>query len=101
MHPANHQFTWNDFKEAFLAYHIPTNLLDHKLSEFLAFTQGTHTVLQYAQQFNNLCQYAGYHMDTDQKKMDRFHRGLNTKLKDRLNPVKTATYNELVNLAIT
>jgi hypothetical protein len=33
--------------------------------------------------------------------MDRFRRGLNTKLKDRINPVKTATYHELVNLAIT
>jgi hypothetical protein len=37
----------------------------------------------------------------DAKKHDRFHRGLNTKLKERLNPIKADTYNELVNLAIT
>jgi hypothetical protein len=40
-------------------------------------------------------------VDTDEKKMDRFRRGLSAKLRDRLNPIKTASYNELVNLAIT
>ena len=58
-------------------------------------------VIQYAQAFNSLCQYAGYHADTDIKKRDRFRRGLNTKLKEHLNPIRVDTYNELVNLAIT
>ena len=35
------------------------------------------------------------------KKRDRFRRGLNTKLKERLNLVQPDTYNELVNMAIT
>jgi hypothetical protein len=98
---ADQVFTWAEFKEAFHAYHIPVGLLDQKLSEFLVLTLGTHTVLQYAQLFNNLCQYTRYHVDTDQKKMDRFRRGLNTKLRDQLNPIRTTTYNELVNLDIT
>ena len=75
--------------------------MERKLNEFLALTQGTRTVLQYAQAFNNLCQYAGYHADTDAKRRDHFRRGLSTKLKERLNPIKVDTYNELVNLAIT
>jgi hypothetical protein len=57
--------------------------------------------MQYAQAFNHLCQYAGYHANTDAKKRDRFHRGLNTKLKERLNLVKTDTFNELVNMVIS
>jgi hypothetical protein len=57
--------------------------------------------MRYAQAFNHLCQYAGYHANTDAKKRDRFRRGLNTKLKERLNLVKTNTFNELVNMAIT
>jgi hypothetical protein len=57
--------------------------------------------LQYAQAFNDLCQYAGYHTDTDEKKRDRFRRGLNTKLRDRLNRVRANSYNELINLAIS
>jgi hypothetical protein len=44
-------------------------------------------VLQYAQAFNDLCQYADYHADTDENKRDRFKRGLSTKLRDRLNIV--------------
>jgi hypothetical protein len=57
--------------------------------------------MQYAQVFNHLCQYAGYHANTDARKRDRFRRGLNTKLKERLNLVKADTFNELVNMAIT
>ena len=43
----------------------------------------------------------GYHADMDAKKRDGFRRGLNTKLKECLNPIRVDTYNELVNLAIT
>jgi hypothetical protein len=57
--------------------------------------------MQYALAFNHLCQYAGYHANTDAKKRDRFLHGLNTKLKERLNLVKTDTLNKLVNMAIT
>ena len=32
--------------------------------------------------------------------MERFRHGLSTKLRDRLLPISTATYGELVNLAI-
>jgi hypothetical protein len=46
------------------AHHIPEGLIGRKLNEFLALTQGTRTVMQYAQAFNYLCQYAGYHEKT-------------------------------------
>ena len=75
--------------------------MERKLNEFLALTQWTRTVIEYVQTFNNLCHYAGYHVDTDAKKRDCFHRGLNTKLKEHLNLAKVDTYYELVNLAIT
>ena len=71
------------------------------MNEFLALTEGTRTVLQYAQVFNHLCQYSGHHADTDAKKQDCFRCGLNTKLKERLNLVRTNSFNELVNMAIT
>jgi hypothetical protein len=96
-----HVVTWEEFRTAFRAHHIPEGLVERKLNEFLALTQGTHTVMQYAQAFNHLCQYAGYHANTDAKKRDHFHHGLNTKLKERLNLVKTHTFNQLVNMAVT
>jgi hypothetical protein len=72
-----------------------------KLNEFLVLTQGTRIVLQYAQAFNHLCQYTGYHADNDTKKQDHFRRGLSTKLKERLNLIKANTFSELVNMALT
>jgi hypothetical protein len=83
MLPADHVVTWEDFKMAFRGHHIPAGILDHKLNEFLALTQGTRTMLQYAQAFNDLCQYAGYHVDSDEKKRDRFCMGIITKLRER------------------
>jgi hypothetical protein len=101
MQPAGHVVTWDEFRTAFSAHHIPEGLIERKLNEFLTLTQGTRTVMQYAQAFNHLCQYAGYHVDTDARKRDRFRRGLNTKLKERLNLVRADNFNELVNMAIT
>jgi hypothetical protein len=82
MQPDGHRITWEEFRTGFSAHHIPEGLIERKLNEFLALTQGTCTVMQYAQAFNHLCQYAGYNADTDTKKRERFHRGLNTKLKE-------------------
>jgi hypothetical protein len=101
MQLASHVVTWDEFRTAFRAHHIPEGLIERKLNEFLTLTQGTCTVMQYAQVFNHLCQYAGYHADTDARKRDRFRRSLNTKLKERLNLVRADNFNELVNMAIT
>jgi hypothetical protein len=101
MQPADHVVTWDEFRTAFRAHHIPEGLIERKLNEFLNLTQGTRTMMQYAQVFNHLCQYAGYHADSDARKKDRFRRGLNTKLKERLNLVRADSFNELVNMAIT
>jgi hypothetical protein len=57
--------------------------------------------MQYAQAFYHLRKYADYHADTDTRKRDRFRRGLNTKLKERLNLVRADNFNKLVNMAIT
>jgi hypothetical protein len=62
---AGHEVSWEEFKTAFRGHHIPAGILDRKLNEFLALNQETRTVLQYAQAFNDLCQYAGYHVPID------------------------------------
>jgi hypothetical protein len=100
MQPVDHEVEWREFKAAFRGHHIPAGIMDRKLNEFLALTQGNRTVLQYAQAFNDLCQYARYHAGTDEKTRDRFRKGLSTKLRDRLNTVRANSYNELVNMAI-
>jgi hypothetical protein len=44
MQPAGHVITWDEFRIAFRAHYIPAGLLERKLNEFLALTQGTSTV---------------------------------------------------------
>jgi hypothetical protein len=68
MQTDGHVISWEEFCKAFRAHHIPEGLMKRKLNEFLALAQSTRTVLQYAQAFNHLCQYAGYHADNDAKK---------------------------------
>jgi hypothetical protein len=58
-------------------------------------------VYQYAQKFNNLCQYGDYYVDTHAKKMDHFRRGLDPELYEKLNPIKTNNYHEIVDRAIS
>jgi hypothetical protein len=55
MQPIDYIVTWEEFKAAFRGHHILTSIMDLKLNEFLVLTQGNHTVLQYAQAFNDLC----------------------------------------------
>jgi hypothetical protein len=75
MLPAGHEVSWEEFNTAFRGFHILAGILDRKLNEFLALNQGTRTILQYAQAFNDLCQYVGYHADSDEKKRDCFRGG--------------------------
>ena len=74
--------------------------MERKLNEFLNLTQGTRTALQYSQVFNNLCQYADYHADSEAKKIACFRRGLNSKLKERLVNVNPVSYSAFVSRAI-
>jgi hypothetical protein len=100
MFPTGTRFTWAQFKESLRAHHIPAWVIRRKLTEFLALKHGNNNVIQYSQAFNTLSQYAGYHVDTDEKKQPCFRQGLSSKLQDRLTMIKFDTFNELVNGAI-
>jgi hypothetical protein len=101
MQADGHVISSEEFWNAFRAHHIPEGLMERKLNEFLALTQGTRTILQYAHTFNYLCQYVGYYADNDAKKQDHFRQGLSTKLKEHHNLIKANTFSELVNMALT
>jgi hypothetical protein len=53
MQTDGHVISWEEFCKAFRAHHIPEGLMERKLNEFLALTQGTRSVLQYAQAFKS------------------------------------------------
>jgi hypothetical protein len=101
MQPNGHKITWAEFKTTFKNHHIPKGMVERKLNELLNLSQGSDSMYHYAQKFNNLCQYGDNFVDTDAKKMDHFRRGLDPELFEKLNPTKTNSYHEIVDLAIS
>ena len=65
---------------AFREFYIPADVLNRKLTEFQDLRQGSLSVMDYVNKFNHLSQYAGTHVDIDEKKRDRFYRGLSCSL---------------------
>ncbi|GJN36838.1 hypothetical protein PR202_gb25735 [Eleusine coracana subsp. coracana] len=91
---------WNDFKAAFRAHFISVGLMQRKFQEFMDLKQGGKNVLQYAEAFNHLAQYAIEYVNTEEKRRYTFLCGMNATLKERLTCQTTGTYNDLVNAAI-
>ena len=71
-----------------------------KVEEFLNLKQESKSVMEYANIFNHLAQYAAHHVDTDDKKQDCFKTGLNTKLLTLLAMRTFTSYSDLVSKAI-
>ena len=72
-----------------------------KVAEFMRLTQGTKTLMEYMHAFNNLSHYALRFVDTEEKKIESFKRGLSTKLMKTMANSRCTTYNEFVSDALT
>src|SRR5438105_13437243 len=70
-----------------------------KLREFMALKQGSKTVREYVQTFNELARYAPNHVDTYAKKRECFLEGMSPKLRSRLGH-RFEDFNQLVDDAI-
>ena len=100
MQPMDHQVTWQEFTEAFREFYIPAGVLNRKLTEFLDLRQGSMSMMDYINKFNHLSQYAGTHVDTDEKKRDRFYRSLSCSLQKELYTGNYQTFRAMMNAAI-
>jgi len=76
MEQPDHPATWWEFSTAFQEFFIPAGVINQKVTEFLELRLGNRTVMEYVNKFNHLAQYVGSQVDTDDKKKDRFFRGL-------------------------
>ena len=56
--------------------------------------------MDYVNKFNHLSQYAGIHVDTDEKKKDHFFRGLSYILQGKMYTANYQTFWALMNAAI-
>src|SRR6266540_4051199 len=99
MQPAEHRVPWTEFRAAFKAHHLPSSVVKIKLREFLTLKQGSRTVREYVQKFNELARYAPGHVDTDEKKRECFLEGMSPKLRSRLGR-RFEDFNQMVDDAI-
>ena len=72
-----------------------------KAAKFMKLTLGTKTITEYMHAFNNLSRYSPAFVDTKEKRMESFKRGLGTKLMKTMANSRCATYNEFVSDALT
>ena len=72
-----------------------------KAAEFMRLTQETKTVTECMHAFNNLSQYAPEFVNTEEKKIEIFKRGLGTKLMKTMANSRCTTYNEFISDALT
>ena len=72
-----------------------------KAAKFMRLTQGTKTLIEYMHAFNNLSRYALGFVDTEEKRIESFKRGLGTKLMKTMVNSKCTTYNEFISDALT
>ena len=71
------------------------------MEQFLKLQQGDQSVMEYLSKFNHLSQYAPDYVSTDANKKLWFVRGLDTKLHVMRAGHTTASYNEIVSIAIS
>jgi hypothetical protein len=71
-----------------------------KLVEFLELRQGNHSMYDYTQEFNNLSQYGGHHVDTNAKKVELYRKGLTIQQHDCLIQNLNLSYNNLASPTI-
>ena len=100
MEQPDHLATWQEFTTAFREFYIPAGVINRKVTEFLELRQGSMTMMGYVNKLNHLDQYAGIHVDTDDKKKDRFFHGLAPILQEKLYTANYQTFGALMNAAI-
>ncbi|XP_043705407.1 uncharacterized protein LOC122655266 [Telopea speciosissima] len=91
--------TWAQFTEAFLENYFPRNIREKKEVEFMSLNQGSKSVLEYQQAFEEHFYFALEHMKAEGVKARRFERGLRASLSTSVVLHKYPTYAKVVQTA--
>ena len=94
------RMTWAAFKKLFLGKYFPQVERDARREEFEKLLQKGMTVAQYEAQFTELSRHAEYMVDTDEKKVSRFLRGLRPNIQSQLIMLMLTDYGDAVNRAL-
>jgi hypothetical protein len=99
-HPAPNTITWQQFRDAFRAHHIPDGVLKLKQREFLALKQGNMSVNEYLDKFTQLSHYAQMRSTLTRRERNAFLDGLIGPLNYQLQSHTFPDFATLLNKAI-
>ncbi|XP_028093324.1 uncharacterized protein LOC114293449 [Camellia sinensis] len=92
--------TWSQFKVIFYEKYFPQCFIDCQVSEFQELKQGKMSVVEYEAKFTKLARFAPHMVDTNYKKAQKFERGLDLDVFDRVGISKLPTYVEVLARAL-
>jgi hypothetical protein len=98
MKPPRSVITWAEFKERFRNTHVPDSIMELKRREFESVRQNDFPILRYVREFSELSRYAPAKVDTEEKRVKRFIKGLNPYMRMQTGHHK---FQEIVDVAIT
>ncbi|XP_035539634.1 uncharacterized protein LOC118344008 [Juglans regia] len=91
--------TWEHFKKIFLDHFFPQTLQESRARQFMDLTQGSMTVAQYATTFMELSRFAIYLIPDEEKKAEKFERGLDRRIREPVRTLSIRSFTELVTRA--
>jgi hypothetical protein len=95
-HANPNAITWEEFRDSFRQYHVPTGLMTVKKEAFLALKQGSMSINEYRDKFLQLSRYAPEDVNTDAERQYRFLRGLVDPLQYHLMNHTFPTFQHLI-----
>jgi hypothetical protein len=75
-HPNRQDITWQEFRDSFRTYQIPSWVVKLKQKEFLSLRQGSMSVTEYLDKFTHLSRHAPDEVNTNPKRQEKFLDGL-------------------------
>ncbi|XP_040999414.1 uncharacterized protein LOC121245206 [Juglans microcarpa x Juglans regia] len=91
--------TWDRFKQAFLDRYFSPALREAKARQFLDLVQGTMIVERYTATFVALSRFASCLVLDEERKCEKFERGLHPRIRSHLIPLRIRNFTDLVTRA--
>ncbi|KAK2985881.1 hypothetical protein RJ640_008705 [Escallonia rubra] len=92
--------TWENFKREFTNKYVLAVTQEMREVNFIKFEQRNMSVSVYESQFTDLAKFCPHLVDTEERKVRKFVKGLNKDLRDKLIPLQLQTYMAVVNRAL-
>ena len=96
----NARITWDKFKEVFNETYFPEVVSDRKAREFSDLVQGSMTMEEYAAKFIELSRFVPHLIPDEHKKVMKFQKGLNDKIRPHILVAGVNTFAETMKRAM-